>query len=184
MIRRPPRSTLFPYTTLFRSAIGESLGIKETAGQSLVEHLALYLRDKHLLLLLDNFEHVVAAAPLVAALVAACPRIKVLTTSRAVLRLRGEHIYNVTPLALPALDTQPTGGLEQVPAVALFINCVQASVPEFRLTDANAQAIAEICRHLDGLPLAIELAAARVKLFPPHVLLERLRAGGARRLSV
>jgi predicted ATPase len=142
-----------------------------------------------MLLVLDNFEHLLTAAPAVAALVGACPQLTVLVTSRAQLRLGGERQFPVPPLPLP--DTAlpvPAGALVQAPAVELFRQRAQAVIPTFELSAANAAAVAQICRRLDGLPLAIELAAARVKLFPPRGLLARLDrglqllAGGTRNL--
>ena len=133
------------------------------------------LRDKQLLLVLDNFEQVVAAAPLVAELLAACPRLKCLVTSRVVLRLSGEHEFPVPPLDLPDPSTcLPSTTLSQYAAVELFIQRALAVKPDFRVDNANAPAVAEICVRLDGLPLAIELAAARIKLFPPQAMLARL----------
>ncbi|MCA1645357.1 MAG: protein kinase, partial [Chloroflexi bacterium] len=133
------------------------------------------LQDKRLLLVLDNFEQVVDAAPLVADLLAACPSLKVLTTSRATLRLRWEHEVAVPPLAMPDLHRKwSPDDLALVPSAALFLKRAQAVTPEFRLTHANAAAIAEVCVRLDGLPLALELAAARVKLFSPAGILARL----------
>ena len=143
--------------------------------QVLLDSLKESLQDKQMLLVLDNFEQVVAAAPLVAELLAACPRLKCLVTSRVVLRLSGEHEFPVPPLELPdprrlpAVDT-----LSQYAAVALFIQRALAVKPDFRVDNANAPAVAEICVRLDGLPLAIELAAARIKLFPPQAMLARL----------
>jgi predicted ATPase len=128
-----------------------------------------------LLLVLDNFEQVVAAAPQLSELLSACPHLKILVTSRAVLHLRGEHVFPVPPLALPDLTQLPESEtLSQVAAVALFLQRAWATKPDLQLTSPNARAIAEICVQLDGLPLAIELAAARSKLLPPQALLARL----------
>ncbi len=140
-----------------------------------MEYLKTFLRDKHFLLLLDNFEQIVPAAPDLSELLIACPYLKILVTSRAVLHVYSEHEFPVPPLALPA-ETQllALADLSQYAAVALFVQRAQAVKPDFDLTEANAQAIADICRHLDGLPLAIELAAARIKLLPPRALLQRL----------
>ncbi|MFN8511955.1 MAG: tetratricopeptide repeat protein [Chloroflexia bacterium] len=137
--------------------------------------LAAALRDRQLLLLLDNFEHLTGATPDVAALLLACPALTVLATSRAPLRLRGEQEYRVPPLGLPdpADSADPAVALA-ADAVRLFVARAQESQPEFALTAANAAAVAAICRRLDGLPLAIELAAARIKLLPPTALLARL----------
>jgi len=212
---------------LVASTIAQALGIRETAGISLIEHLQAYLGDKQLVLVLDNFEQVLDAAPLLAKLLAACPAVKILVTSRATLHLSGEHEYRVPPLALPpttdhralaqrappAQGRRPTLGPKGAPgsgpatgdardvvvggqwsvvgqyaAVQLFVARAQAALPNFALTDANAAAVAAICRRLDGLPLAIELAAVRIKLLPPPALLERLEqrlpllTGGARDL--
>jgi predicted ATPase/transposase/transcriptional regulator with XRE-family HTH domain len=176
---------------LVGSTIAHTLGLKETGGQPLVARLTDYLREKQLLLLLDNFEQVVAAAPLIAELLAACRWLSVLATSREALRMRGERRIPVPPLALPD-RTQPAGAdlVSRAPAVALFVERAQATQPDFALTDANAPAVALICARLDGLPLAIELAAARVTLFTPQTLLERLDnplkllTGGARDLPL
>jgi predicted ATPase len=168
-------------------AIAESLGIREISGKILLDLLKAYLRDKSLLLLLDNFEQVLAAAVQVADVLTACPQLKVLVTSRAALHVRGEQEYDVPPLAVPDLKHQ--GGLaalSQYEAVELFLQRARAVKPGFRLNDANATSIAQICIRLDGLPLAIELAAARSKLLPPQALLTRLEhrfavlTGGAR----
>jgi predicted ATPase len=143
------------------------------------DQLKAALRHKHLLLLLDNYEQVLAAAPLVAELLAAAARLTVLVTSRVVLHLSGEHEYVVPPLALPDMtQLPPLERLTQYAAVALFIARARAAKADFAVTNANAPAIAEICVRLDGLPLAIELAAARVKLFPPEALLVRLERDG------
>jgi predicted ATPase len=169
------------------TAMAETLGVRETSGQPILALLKEYLRNKQMLLVLDNFEHLLDAAPLVAELLAHAAQLKVLVTSRAVLHLRSEHEVVVSPLALPDLThLPPNGQLTQYAAVALFIQRVQASQPSFQITNANAPAVAEICARLDGLPLAIELAAARIKLFAPEALLARLSAplalliGGAR----
>src|SRR5205823_9120730 len=127
------------------------------------------------LLLLDNFEQVVRAAPVVADLLVACPRLKMLVTSRTALHVRGEQQFTVRPLALPDLTGLPDGAaLQQYGAVALFLQCVRAITPDLRLTEANARAIAEICVRLDGLPLALELAAAWIKVLSTRALLTRL----------
>ncbi len=174
---------------LVTSAIAATLGVRESGGQPLLDCLKDELRDKRMLLLLDNFEHLLAAATLVAELLATAAQLKVLATSREVLHLRGEQEVMVPPLALPDLTHMPPlGQLSQYAAVALFIQRVQASQSSFQVTNATAPAVAEICYRLDGLPLAIELAAARVKLFPPQALLARLDerlsflTGGARDL--
>jgi DNA-binding winged helix-turn-helix (wHTH) protein len=160
---------------LVLSAVAQTLGIREKTGQGLRESLQDHLRDKQMLLLLDNFEHVVSGAPVVAALLATCSQLKVLVTSRVVLHLSGEHEFPVPPLALPDATHLPSAeALSRYAAVALFIQRACAVKPDFRVDNANAPALAEICVRLDGLPVAIELAAARSKIFPPQALLVRL----------
>lgn len=162
-------------------AIAHSLGLIESGTQPVLDLLKLSQRDKQRLLALDNFEHVIEAAPLLAELLEACPDLKILVTSREVLRLRGEHQYIVPPLALPDPQRLPdNGSLAHVPSVTLFLQRARAIQADFHVTTDNAAAIAGICLRLDGLPLAIELAAARIKLLPPQALLTRLD----RRLSV
>jgi predicted ATPase/DNA-binding CsgD family transcriptional regulator len=168
---------LAPISTseLVVAAIAQTLGVKESGERSLFDLLKAHLQDKHLLLLLDNFEQVVQAAPQLAELITLCPHLKLLVTSRAVLHIRGEHEFPVPPLALPNLAHLPESEtLLQYAAVALFLQCAKAARPDFQVTPANTRVIAEICVHLDGLPLAIELAAARIKLLPPQALLTRL----------
>ncbi len=161
--------------TFVAAAIAEHLGVRERAEQSLRDALVTHLLDKQTLLVLDNFEHVLPAAPLVADLLAACPLLRVLTTSRAALHLSGEYLYPVSPLALPAAGrVQPLAELGEVEAVRLFVDRVRAVKPDFALTETNALAIVEIVRRLDGLPLALELAAARVRVLSPTALLTRL----------
>jgi predicted ATPase len=174
---------------LVPSATATALGLREQIGQTLVETLTAYLRDKRLLLLFDNFEHLLAAATLVAALLAAAPRLTVLATSRARLGLQAEHEYQVDTLPVPDPERlPPLPELARFDAIALFVARAQALRPGFALTAENARAVAAICARVDGLPLAIELAAARVKLLPPPALLERLErrlttlTGGARDL--
>src|SRR5947209_3447641 len=155
--------------------IVQTLGLKDTGGQPLLDLLKASLSGKHLLLLLDNFEQVLVAAPQLSDLLRACPHLKILVTSRAVLHLRGEQEFPVPPLALPDLTQLPESEpLAQVAAVALFLQRAWATKPDLQLTSTNARAIARICVQLDGLPLAIELAAARSKLLPPQALLARL----------
>lgn len=155
--------------------IAQTLGLKEIPGQPLLALLKTSLSEKHLLFLLDNFEQVAAAAPQLSELLIACPHLKILVTSRAALYLRGAHEFPVPPLALPDLARLPESEtLSHIAAVALFLQRAWASEPDLQLTAANARAIAEICVRLDGLPLAIELAAARSKLLPPQALLARL----------
>ena len=161
--------------TLVVSTIAQTLDLKETGAQPLLDMLKASLNWKPLLLLLDNFEQVVNAAVYVAELLTACSLLKVIVTSRASLHVRGEQSFAVPPLAVPDPTRLPDLlTLSQYEAVSLFIQRAQAIKPEFQLTNANAQAVAEICVRLDGLPLAIELAAARIKLFPPQALLARL----------
>ena len=160
---------------LVGSAIAQALGVRESGERPLLDSLKDYLREKRLLLVLDNFEHLLAAAPVVSELLGANPGLKVLVTSRAVLHLYGEHDYPVPPLALPARQPlPPLEALTQYETVRLFIERARAAKPDFAVTNANAPAVAEICHRLDGLPLAIELAAARVRLLPPEALLRRL----------
>jgi len=155
--------------------IAQTLDIKEIAGQTLLDLLKAYLRWKHLLLLLDNFEQVIDAAVYVAELLAACPLLKVMVSSRAALHVRGEQQFAVPPLAVPDPKQLPDlVTLSQYEAVRLFIQRAQAVKPDLHLTNANAPIIAEICVRLDGLPLAIELAAARIRVLPPQALLTRL----------
>jgi predicted ATPase/class 3 adenylate cyclase len=179
---------------LVMSTIAQTLGVREDGGQPLLESLSEFLRDRQMLLLLDNFEQVLPAAPRVTEILAACPRLKVLVTSRAVLRLRGEHEFPVPPLALPDPrrvlpgQTQLSAVLSQYAAVELFIQRALAVKPDFSVTNENAPAVAQICHRLDGLPLAIELAAARIRLLTPQDILPRLDnrlkllTGGARDL--
>ena len=159
-------------------AIIQTFGISDVSDRSLLARLAAALKEKQLLLLLDNFEQVVDANLVVAELLAACPRLKVLVTSRMGLHVRAEQEFAVPPLSVPNLKRLPDlVALSQYEAVALFIQRAQAVKPDFLVTSANAPAVAGICVRLDGLPLAIELAAARVKSFPPQTLLARLEQG-------
>lgn len=131
-----------------------------------------------MLLVLDNFERVTTAALLLVRLLAGCPRLKSLVTSRVALMVRGEQRFVVQPLETPAPSTHPDAAtVEGSPAVILFVERARAVDPAFRLTDANAAAVAELCRRLDGLPLAIELLASRASLLPPEALLTRLSTG-------
>lgn len=166
------------------------LGVKEAGGGTpIVDTLKEYLRDKRLLLVLDNFEQVTDAAREVSALIATCPHLNVLATSRVPLHIRGEKEYPVPPLSTPDMrHLPPPERLSQYEAVRLFIERATDVKPDFQVTNENAPAVAEICVRLDGLPLAIELAAARVKLLPLQALLVRLSSrlklltGGARDL--
>ncbi|MDQ2910267.1 MAG: adenylate/guanylate cyclase domain-containing protein [Actinomycetota bacterium] len=155
--------------------IAQTLGLREQSGEAVVETLTEYLRDKQMLLVLDNFEQLVAAAPAIAGLLGSARGLTVLVTSRTPLRLSGERTYAVPPLALPDPDRpQDTANLAACESVSLFVERAHAAVAEFAVTDANAQTLAEICVRLDGLPLAIELAASRVRALPPPALLRRL----------
>jgi predicted ATPase/DNA-binding NarL/FixJ family response regulator len=160
---------------LIPSIIAETLGIHQVDSLSIFEQVKLFLHDRQLLLILDNFEQLITAASLVEDLLAACPALKIIVTSRTVLRLRAEFEYQVMPLTLPDLELSPTDtGIRKSTAVALFVQRARMVNPNFQLTQSNARTIAEICVQLDGLPLAIELAAARIRLLPPQALLNRL----------
>jgi predicted ATPase/class 3 adenylate cyclase/Tfp pilus assembly protein PilF len=190
-----PDGTFFvPLATLTEAelllpTVAETLGVRESGEQSLDETLKDYLSERRLLLLLDNFEQVLGAAPQVTELLAVAPGLKVLATSRAPLGLYGEHEFPVPPLSLPDLKRPPPlERLTQYEAVGLFVERAQAIKPDFKVTNESAPAVAEICVRLDGLPLAIELAAARIKMLPPKAMLQRLTSrlklltGGARDL--
>ena len=180
-------------SALVLPTIAQTLGLREAGSVPLAALLHEYVRTRHLLLLLDNFEQVMAAAPQVADLLATSPGLTILVTSRAVLHLRGEREVPVPPLGLPsAAEAQRPPAMErlaQYAAVALFIARACDARPDFQVTNATAAAVLGICARLDGLPLAIELAAARVKVLPPPVLLLRLErrlpllTGGARDLE-
>jgi transcriptional regulator with XRE-family HTH domain len=155
--------------------IAQALGVRQLAGQSLLDSLETALHGRHLLLVLDNFEQVLDAALDVAALLVLAPRLSIVVTSRTPLHLSGEHEFAVPPLALPVSNAQlQPAHLTQYAAVALFIARAQAKRRDFHVTDAMAPAIATICVRLDGLPLAIELAAARCKALTPEAILVRL----------
>lgn len=159
--------------TIVLPSIAQSLNLPESPRRLWLDSLKDYLQDRQILLLLDNFEQIMTAAPLLSELLSACPRLRLLVTSREALRLRGEQEFRLAPLALPgrpAIDA-----LLANPSVALFVQRAQAAQPEFRLTAQNAAAVAEICTRLDGLPLALELAAARIRLLPPPAMLAQLR---------
>src|SRR5436190_5011416 len=174
------------------SVIVQTLGIRETGGQSPLEILKKNLQDSlraPMLLLLDNFEHLIQAAPTVAELLAIAPNLKILVTSRAALHVYGEHEFPVPALAVPdSRSMPPVEVLSQYPAVALFVQRAVAAKPDFELNRENALAVTEICARLDGLPLSIELAAARVKVLSPASMRTRLASrlqlltGGARDL--
>ena len=155
--------------------IARTLGLKESAGQSIDDILKKYVASRTLLLLLDNCEQIIEAAPQVGDLLSVAPGLKVLATSREALSIYGEQEYLVPPLRVPHLDRpEALPDLSNYEAVALFVQRARAAKPDFHLTDEHAPAVAEICVRLDGLPLAIELAAARVKLYSPQVLLRQL----------
>jgi predicted ATPase len=160
-------------------SIARVLGVAEPEGHPegtrLVDALVGHLQPRHLLLVLDNFEHVVPAAPLLVNLLTRCVRLSFLVTSQSLLRISGEHALPVSPLESP--DTArllPLQKLAQCEAVQLFVDRSRAVYGDFTLSTDNAEAVVEICRRLDGLPLAIELAAARVGLLPPRALAKRL----------
>jgi predicted ATPase/Tfp pilus assembly protein PilF len=172
----------------FISRVAQQLAVRE-GGRPLLENVKDYLHEKRMLLVLDNFEQLVSAAPVVAELLAVAPQLKIITSSRIALNLHGEREYPVPPLELP--QTENESALENLienESVILFVGRAQAVHPSFALTKDNASAVAEICRRLDGLPLALELAAARIKLLQPQAILTRLDdklkllTGGARDL--
>jgi predicted ATPase len=174
---------------LVAPAMAGTLGVKEASGQPVLESLEYYLDEKYILLVVDNFEQVLEAAPMVTELISTAPNLKILATSRIPLGLYGEHEYAVPPLGLPdPMQPPPVESLTQYEAVRLFVERAQAAKADFSVTNDNAPAVAEICHRLDGLPLAIELAAARIKVLSPQKMLGRLSnrlkllTGGARDL--
>jgi predicted ATPase/DNA-binding XRE family transcriptional regulator len=175
---------------LVAEAVARGLGVREEGDRPLPELLREALAERQMLLVLDNCEHLLPGMALISELLAAGPQVTVLATSRSRLRLRGERELPVGPLAVPAAggDGAPLAGLAGVAAVRLFVEQAQAVAPAFALTAETASPIAEICRRLDGLPLALELAAARIKVLPPQALLARLEqrlpllSGGSRDL--
>ena len=170
------------------AAIADVIGLTETGEKPLLAELTDRLAEQSVLLVLDNFEQVSVAAPTVAQLTHDCPRLTLLVTSREALHVSGEHLFAVPPLSVPSTAAKSASAeqLAQYEAVQLFVARAQAVRPDFRLTDDNAAAIAEICLRLDGLPLALELATARLNLFTPEALRDRLDStlqllkGGAR----
>ena len=162
------------------ATIAHTLGVHTTASRSFAERIKEYLRDKHMLLVLDNFEHVLAAAPFISQLLTECPSLSILATSRAPLHVRHERRFPVPPLAVPAGLPEDADLTEwmRYSAIALFVERAQSVRPDFALTSQNARAIAAICGHVDGLPLAIELASARIGVLPPQALLEQLSSSG------
>jgi predicted ATPase/Tfp pilus assembly protein PilF len=165
---------------LVAPTVARALGVREDGVRSVRDLLLAAVGDRKILLVLDNFEQVVEEAPLLAALVAACPHLALLVTSRMALQVRAEQRFAVQPLAVPTPDHDDVEEVERWAGIQLFVARARAVQPDFRLHTGNVAAVAEICRRLDGLPLAIELAAARVALLPPAALLKRLE----RRLGV
>jgi predicted ATPase/class 3 adenylate cyclase len=162
---------------LLTATIAGTLGLRQEPGRPLLPSLLEHLRGQQVLLILDNFEQVTEGASLVSDLLGSVPGLKVLVTSRARLHLRGEKEFALVPLTLPAADPRPAlDALARIPAVALFVERAADIQPGFTLTPDNAGAVAAICRRLDGLPLAIELAAARSKILAPPALLARLES--------
>jgi len=161
--------------TLVPAVIGQRLHLSEQVERSMEEQVLSFLQPRQFLLVLDNFEHLLEAAPFVADLLANCPRLQVLVTSRAPLHVYGEHEFPIPALALPDARSLPSlEVLSQYSAIALFVQRASAVKPDFELTEQNAASVADICARLDGLPLAIELAAARVKLLSPSAMRTRL----------
>ena len=174
---------------LVPSAIAQALRVKQGARLNVAEALKQHLRDRQLLLVLDNLERLLEAGAPIGQLLEACLRLKVLVTSRAVLHLQGEHNFEVPPLALPPVGDRPAPEqLGRYEGIRLFLQRAQAANLRFTVTTENAPAVVELCRRLDGLPLAIELAAARARVLPPEAMLARLGdrlgllTGGARDL--
>ncbi len=158
-------------------AVGEALGLRESAGRSMTESILQFLRSRQQLLLFDNFEHLITAAPLVADIVGSCPGIDAVVTSRERLHLRGEHVVVVQPLETPdPAIAVSTAALADVPAVQLFLRRAREVDPDFALSNGNGEAVAAICARLDGLPLAIELAASWVHVLSADELLARLES--------
>jgi len=174
---------------LVPSTIAQAIGLQDPRDRPLMEHLVSQLRERQLLIVLDNFEHLLAGAPVVTQLLQETSALRILVSSRSSLRVSGEQECPVPPLAVPDPDARPTAAsLAACESVRLFAERAAAAVPGFTISDENAPAIARIARRLDGLPLAIELAAARVKLLPPEAILPRLEhslgllTGGSRDL--
>lgn len=167
------------------AAFAQALAIKDDGKQPLLQSVKRYLRDKSLLLVADNFEQLLDAAIFLAELLETCPRLKILVTSRSLLQIYGEYEFSVPPLSLPisnvALNSASPdiAALNKYEAIALFVQRARAARHGFALNKDNAQAVIKICQYLDGLPLALELAAARLKLFSPAELLQQLTANNA-----
>ena len=173
---------------LVEPIIGQTVGIREESGKPLKERLRDYLRERKILIVLDNLEQITEAVPMIGELLSNSANLKILATSRVRLYLRFEHEFTLPPLGVPIDKRLSADELSEYPAVALFTERAKAAKASFELTEENAQSIGEICRKLDGLPLAIELAAVRVKLLAPQAILTRLSnslkllTGGARDL--
>lgn len=162
-------------SSLVAKAIARTLRVTEPSTGTLQDTIKRFLQGKHSLLVLDNFEHVLGAAPIISDLMTGVSQLTVLVTSREVLNLYGEHEYQVPPLEIPQADgTESVDQLSTIEAVQLFVQSARAALPHFQLTEANHTTIAQICTHLEGLPLSIELSAARLRVFSPAQLLERL----------
>jgi predicted ATPase len=159
--------------TLVAATVAQTLGVRERGGESIIAGIGRHLARRQMLLLLDNFEHLLGAASLITELLASSPKLKVLVTSRSPLRLVGEYEYQVSPLQVPEADADVDTALAS-DAVSLFVQRAKAVRPSFQLTRADVPTVVEICSRLDGLPLALELAAARTKLLTPSALLARL----------
>src|SRR5215469_15621822 len=160
---------------LLASTIVQSIGLQDARDVPLMEHLISQLRERQLLIVLDNFEHLLTGAPVVTRLLRETSAVRILVSSRSPLHVSGEQECPVPPLTVPDLDARPTAAsLANCESVRLFTERAAAAVPGFTLDDENAPTVAQIARRLDGLPLAIELAAARVKLLPPEAILPRL----------
>jgi predicted ATPase/DNA-binding CsgD family transcriptional regulator/transcriptional regulator with XRE-family HTH domain len=176
-------------TELVAGAMAQTLNVKETSGQSTLESLKEFMRERRMLLVMDNFEQIVPAGAVLADLLGACEGLKALVTSREALHIYGEQVFFVPPMELPRKDNMPTAEtLEQCEATDLFMQRARAARPDFAVDDEGARTIGEICRRLDGLPLAIELAAARASILSPLGILSRLDnrlkllTGGSRNL--
>ncbi len=162
---------------LLLSTLATTLAVKEDGGRPLIDSLKNFLRERQLLLVLDNFEQIIIAAPQLSDLLMACAKLKLLVTSREALRIRGEREFPVPPLAVPDLKhLPPLEALSENEAVALFLERAHAMEPDFEVTHDNARALAEICVRLDGLPLALELAAARIRILTPQTMLRRMES--------
>src|SRR5438876_2047334 len=156
-------------------AIAHALGLKEVGDRSPMQLLKTFLHDKHLLIVLDNFEQVLPAAPHLSDLLSSCPQLKILVTSRALLHVWGEYTCRILPLEVPDLQQLPDlERLSQIASIALFVQRAEAILPGFQLTDENARDVAEICTRLEGVPLILELTAAHCNVLSPHALLSRL----------